>query len=106
MFAYLDAFDPDRSGVAALAEHYRRGGLGDSVVKKRLDDVLQALLGPIRERRERYARDPAQVMRFVSEGTSLAREVAARTLGEVRRAFGLQSVEPRSDARKRLAATW
>lgn len=106
VFAYLDAFDSDRAGVAALAEHYRRGGLGDSVVKKRLNDVLQALLGPIRERRARYARDPAQVMRFVSEGTSLARETAARTLGEVRRAFGLRSVEPRSDARKRLAVTW
>jgi tryptophanyl-tRNA synthetase len=106
VFAYLDAFDPDRAGVAALAAHYRRGGLGDSVVKKRLNDVLQALLAPIRERRERFARDPAQVMRFVYEGTSAAREVAARTLGEVRRAFGLQSIEPRSDARKRLAATW
>lgn len=106
VFAYLDAFDPDRSGVAALAAHYRRGGLGDSVVKKRLNDVLQALLAPIRARRERFARDPAQVMRFVSEGTSAAREAAARTLGEVRRVFGLQSIEPRSDARKRLAATW
>ncbi len=106
VFAYLEAFDPDRAGVAALAEQYRRGGLGDSAVKRRLNDVLQALLQPIRERRARYARDPALVMRFVAEGTLLARETAARTLGEVRRAFGLQSIEPRSDARKRLAATW
>jgi len=106
VFAYLAAFDPDRAGVAALGEHYRRGGLGDSVVKKRLNEVLQALLGPIRERRERYARDPAQVMRFVSEGTLLARDTAARTLGEVRRAFGLQSVEPRPEVRQRFAVTW
>jgi tryptophanyl-tRNA synthetase len=106
VFAYLDAFDPDGAGVAELAAHYRRGGLGDSVVKKRLNDVLQALLRPIRERRERYARDPAQVMRFVSEGTVLAREAAARTLDEVRRAFGLRSHERQVDVRQRFAVTW
>ena len=90
VFAYLAAFDPDRAGVEALGAHYRRGGLGDSVVKKRLNEVLQALLGPIRERRERYARDPAQVMRFVDAGTAAAREIAARTLDDVRGVFGLR----------------
>ena len=106
VFAYLDAFDPDKAAVAALAANYRRGGLGDSVVKRRLNDVLQAFLAPIRERRARYARDPAQVMRYVSEGTAVARETAARTLGDVRRVFGLQTAEPRLDSRKRFAVSW
>jgi tryptophanyl-tRNA synthetase len=106
VFAYLEAFDPDRAAVAALSEHYRRGGLGDSVVKTRLNEVLQALLQPIRERRERYASDPAQVMRFVSTGTALARETAARTLDQVRRAFGLRNHERPAETRQRFALTW
>jgi tryptophanyl-tRNA synthetase len=106
VFAYLDAFDPDKEAVAGLAAHYRRGGVGDSVVKRRLNDVLQAFLAPIRQRRAFYARDPAQVMRFVRDGTAAAREAAARTLDEVRRVFGLAGVEPLRAPRERVAATW
>ena len=40
------------SGVAEMKAHYRRGGLGDSVVKQRLEAVLQGMLAPIRARRE------------------------------------------------------
>lgn len=90
VFAYLAAFDPDQAAVAALGEHYRRGGLGDSALKKRLVDVLQALLAPIRERRARFAHDPAEAMRFVAQGTAAAREIAAATLNDVRGAFGLR----------------
>ena len=49
-FTYLDAFDEDHVAVEDLKARYIRGGLGDSIVKKRLDDVLQALLVPIRDR--------------------------------------------------------
>ncbi len=61
VFTYLDAFDEDLAAVEALKEHYRRGGLGDMVVKRRLNDILQALLAPIRTRREALARDPGYV---------------------------------------------
>src|SRR5690348_416408 len=40
VFAYLNAFDDDRDAVAELEAHYRRGGLGDVVVKRRLVDAL------------------------------------------------------------------
>lgn len=89
VFTYLDAFHPDAARVEALKEHYRRGGLGDSVIKRELDEVLQAMLAPIRERREAYARDPAAVMDILKAGTRQAREVAAQTLAEVKAAMGL-----------------
>jgi tryptophanyl-tRNA synthetase len=89
VFAYLDAFDPDPGAVAALKERYRAGGLGDTLVKQRLDAVLQALLAPIRERRARFAQDPAEVMRLIEVGTAEAREIASATLTEVRAVFGL-----------------
>lgn len=87
VFTYLDAFDPDQDGVKELKAHYKRGGLGDGVVKKRLLEVLLAELNPIRERRERFAQDPGEVMRILSTGTEKARAVAAVTLSEVRQAM-------------------
>ncbi len=89
VFTYLDAFDPDKAAVDALKEHYQRGGLGDSIVKKRLLDVLEAILGPIRQKREEYAKDPQAVMKIVLDGTARARKVTAQTLLEARKAMFL-----------------
>lgn len=89
VFAFLDAFEPDREALEDLKAHYRRGGLADSVLKRRLNDHLQALLGPIRERREQYGKDRGEVMNILRRGTEKAREVAARTVGEVKGALGL-----------------
>jgi len=89
VFTYLDAFDPDLVALQAMKEHYQRGGLGDSVVKKRLTEVMLAFLGPIRKRREEFAKDPEGVMKILFEGTQIAQEVAAKTLSEVRKAMCL-----------------
>lgn len=87
VFAYLEAFDPDKVALEAMREYYKRGGLGDAVVKKRLLDVLLAELDPIRTRREQFAKDPAYVARFLKEGGEAARKVASQTLIEVRKAM-------------------
>lgn len=84
VFSYLDAFDPDQNALDAMKEHYRRGGLGDVKVKRRLLEVLEAELGPIREKREEFARDPGQVFDMLRSGTEKARSVAAQTLDEVK----------------------
>lgn len=94
VFTYLDAFDPDRDAVADLKARYRRGGLGDGVVKARLEGVLQALLGPIRERRAVLAERPDAVMDVLRTGTRQARDLTQRTLEEVRDALGLFTFEP------------
>jgi tryptophanyl-tRNA synthetase len=88
-FLYLDAFDTDKDALAEMKAHYQRGGLGDSIVKKRLEGILQDMLAPIRARREELAKDKDQVMQILKEGTMKAREVAARTTDEVRKALGL-----------------
>ena len=87
MFAYLDAFDPDKENLQKMKEHYQRGGLGDGTIKQRLLEVLLAELGPIRERREQFAKNPEYVMQILKEGTEAARVVAAKTLSEVRKAM-------------------
>ncbi len=89
VFTYLDAFCGDQQLVDGLKAHYRRGGLGDVTLKRRLEDILQALLAPIRERRARYAAEPDYVMGILREGTWRARERTEATLGELRAALGL-----------------
>ena len=88
-FMYLDAFDTEKAALEEMKAHYVRGGLGDSIVKKRLEVVLQEMLAPIRERREALAQDKGYVMQVLKDGTMKAREVAARTADEVRAALGL-----------------
>jgi len=88
-FTYLDAFDTDKAAVAELKAHYMRGGLADSIVKKRLEAVLQEMLEPIRTRRAELANDKGYILQLLREGTEQAREVAANTMSEVRAALGL-----------------
>ena len=87
VFSYLDVFDPDKEKVQEMKDHYRRGGLGDVKVKKRLNKVLQEFLEPIRERRQEYAQDKGEVMNMLREHTDKAREVAAQTLADVKQAM-------------------
>lgn len=93
VFTYLDAFDRDVAGVEELKEHYRRGGLGDARIKRRLEDVLQALLAPIRERRSALAHDPAHILDVLRAGTLKARETTQATADEVRGALGLLKLD-------------
>jgi tryptophanyl-tRNA synthetase len=89
VFTYLDAFAENRDLVDEMKVRYRKGGLGDMAVKRHLEDVLQALLAPIRERRVRYAGDPSYVLDLLRQGTLKARERTEATLDELRAALGL-----------------
>ncbi len=89
VFSYLDAFDLDQAGLAEMKAHYRRGGLGDSLTKKRLLDCLQAFLDPIRQKRAEFAKDPQFVWQMLKEGTERALSVAEKTMAEVRAAMRL-----------------
>jgi tryptophanyl-tRNA synthetase len=93
VFTWLDAFDEDSATVEDLKARYRAGGLGDAVVKRRLEDILQALLAPIRERRRALAADPGHVAGVLRAGTQRAREVTQATLTEVRDGIGLFSLD-------------
>ncbi len=89
VFEYLDAFDSDTKTVEELKQHYQRGGLGDVVVKKRLLEVLQSFLEPIRTRRAQLAHDIPSVMKLLKEGTEQTRIVAAQTMDRVKEAMHL-----------------
>jgi tryptophanyl-tRNA synthetase len=89
VFSYLDIFDQDTDAVAQLKEHYMRGGLGDVILKRRLIDILNTFLEPIRVRRAAYAQDENAVMDCLLAGSADVRAVAAQTMDEVRRVMRL-----------------
>lgn len=89
VFIYLDAFDPDTVAVKELKEHYQRGGLGDMVVKKRLIEVLENFLNPIRQKRAEFAQDKEYIRKILLDGTEKTLVVADKTMSEVRSAMGI-----------------
>jgi tryptophanyl-tRNA synthetase len=89
VFAYLDAFDADAAAVAELKARYRAGGLGDVALKRRLEEVLEALVAPMRERRAALAADRGHLRAVIREGTARARDVTQDVLRDVRRVFAL-----------------
>lgn len=96
VFTYLDAFCrpehfalylPDYPNLDELKAHYRRGGLGDVKVKKFLTAIMQEILEPIRLKRKEWEKDIPAVYDILKCGSERARETAAQTLDEVRRAM-------------------
>ena len=84
VFMYLDVFDTNQSELTELKKQYKKGGLGDVVLKKRLAAILNEKFTPIREKREELARNPKHVMDILNQGTKLARQTAKETLDDVR----------------------
>ena len=96
VFTYLDAFSteehfakflPDYANLAELKAHYKRGGLGDVKVKKFLNNVLQDVLEPIRERRHYWEQRIPEVYEILRAGSKEAEAAAAATLHDVREAM-------------------
>lgn len=102
VFIYLDAFCkddyfaeflPEYNNLDELKDHYRRGGLGDMKVKKFLYKVMEQELEPIRNRRKEWENHIDDVYDILKSGTEKARQTAAQTLKEVRRAMKINYFE-------------
>lgn len=89
VFTYLEAFHDDAEEVEALKAHYRRGGLGDVTLKKRLEGILQDFLEPIRDRRARLEQDLDHIRDILRDGTQTARNVTEQTKSEIYDGLGL-----------------
>ena len=96
VFTYLDAFCrpehfglylPEYPNLDELKAHYQRGGLGDMKVKGFLNSIMQETLEPIRNRRKEFEKDIPAIYDMLKKGCDAAREVAAATLDDVRKAI-------------------
>ena len=102
VFIYLDAFSrpehfaeflTEYANLDELKAHYQRGGLGDVKVKKFLNNVMQAELAPIRERRHMWEQRLDEVKMILKQGSETARAAAAETLHDVRAAMQINYFE-------------
>ena len=89
VFTYLDAFHPDSTFIDELKVRYQNGGLGDGTTKKILEECLQNILKPIRERREVFMSDKAQLIDILRIGSQKSQDESNQVLNNVKRAFGL-----------------
>lgn len=105
VFTYLDAFCKpehfDKFGdcfvgrkasfefhsLDEVKNQYRKGGLGDVMIKNFLTAVLNDTLEPIRARRHELEKDIPYVYSVLREGTEAARKTASKTLAEVKAAM-------------------
>ena len=96
VFTYLEAFStpedfaefwPEYKNLDELKEHYVHGGIGDGMTKKFLNNVLNKTLEPIRQRRHEFEQDIPEIYNILRKGTESARETAAKTMDEVRKAM-------------------
>ena len=96
VFTYLDAFSkdedfaefwPEFKNLDELKAAYTHGGIGDMKCKKLLNNVINKMLDPIRARRHEFEQDIPEIFNILKKGSEQARETAAQTMDEVRKAM-------------------
>ena len=85
--AYFEKYLPEYKNLDELKNKYQEGGLGDVVIKKFLNNILQDELAPIRERRKYYENHLEDVLKILENGTKKARIKASMTLDKVKSAM-------------------
>ena len=80
LWIFHETFNPDAAWVAETEAKYRAGGIGDVDCKKKLVEVLTAIIEPIRTRRVGFEKDPGEVLRILQAGTAKANVIAEETL--------------------------
>jgi tryptophanyl-tRNA synthetase len=83
VFAYLDVFDQNKDELNQLKEHYQKGGLGDSFLKKRLEILINEFLNPIREKRFEFEKDKDYIWNIINEGTKKAKKIAKENIKKI-----------------------
>src|SRR5947209_5405035 len=87
LWAFHEIFNPDQNWVKEQQEAYRAGKVGDVAIKKKLVEVLNNLIDPIRARRKQYEQHPEDVLAALRQGTTKANELAEETLALAKKAL-------------------
>src|SRR5262249_6088441 len=80
LWAYHETFNPDKQWVAETEAKYKAGQIGDVDCKKKLVEVLAAIIEPIRQRRLQFEKDPGEVLNVLKKGTAQPNAVAEARL--------------------------
>jgi tryptophanyl-tRNA synthetase len=80
LWIFHEVFNHDEEWVLAQQDAYRQGKVGDVDIKRRLIEVLNTLLEPIRRRRAEFEKRPDDVLDALRAGTRRANEIAEESL--------------------------
>lgn len=80
LWIFHETFNADKAWVQEAQQRYREGAIGDVECKRKLIDVLVALIDPIRLRRMEFEKDIHYVKQVLKDGTDRANAVANETL--------------------------
>ncbi len=87
VFMYLDIFMKNKEMLNSLKDDYKKGQLGDVVIKEYLFNEINNFLMPIRQKRESISdKDAMEVLR---DGTERASVITRETMRSVRKAMRL-----------------
>src|SRR3954453_8614893 len=87
LWAFHETFNPDVAWVNEHRHLYQNGKVGDVAVKKKLVEVLNALIEPIRTRRKHFEERPDDVLDALRNGTQRANAIAEETLALAKKAM-------------------
>lgn len=87
LWAFHETFNPDKPWVEETRAAYAGGKIGDVAVKKKLVEVLNTLIEPIRTRRKQFEARPDDVIDALRQGTTNANAVAEETLALAKKAM-------------------
>lgn len=87
LWIFHDIFNPDKTWVAEAKAQYQQGTIGDVICKKKLAEVIVALLEPMQARRKLYAQDEQAILEILQEGTQKANALAEETLALTKQAI-------------------
>jgi len=79
LWIFHDTFNPDFAWVEEAKDKYRTGRIGDVECKRKLIEVLEVFIKPIRERRQVFEADKKQVLDILKDGCERANVVAEET---------------------------
>ncbi len=80
LWAFHETFNTDTAWVDENRQAYKNGQVGDVAIKKKLVEVLDGVIDPIRTRRRHFEARPDDVMDALRQGTRRANAVAEQTL--------------------------
>jgi tryptophanyl-tRNA synthetase len=87
LWIFHETFNTDQAWVAEHQEMYRQGKVGDVIIKKKLIEVLNTLIEPIRAKRKHYEERPDDVIDALKQGTARANALAEETLDLAKQAM-------------------
>ncbi len=84
LWIFHDVFNTDKTWINDAKNKYRHGQIGDVDCKKKLIEVIVALLEPMQKRRKEFSGDQRYILSVIRDGAERANIIANKTLRDAK----------------------